>query len=128
MATTTADIFGPVSPNIVGLHEMTQRYARERVTNYSHAPLCLDEGVSATTRVLGSSFPSRHDMDAMPEQSASIADSFPESAPASISVAENVEEQWVPTLFAYVLVVGIPPGNADVVMSAQEAGQCMCEM
>lgn len=125
MATTTAHVFGPVSSNIVGLHEMPKCYAGKRVTNYSHIPLRLNERVSTTTCVFGSCLSSGHNMNAMAEQSASIANSFPESAPASISVAENVEEQWVPAPVADILVVGMAPGNTDVVMPAQEARERM---
>lgn len=128
MTTTTADVFGPISPNVVGLDEMAQCYACQRVTNYSHAPLGLDERVSATTRVFGSMFPSRNFVYAMTQESTSIANPFPESVPTSIGVAENIEEEWVSAPIANILVVGVAPGNADVMMSAQETGQGMSEV
>jgi hypothetical protein len=125
VATTNTNIFGPLAANLVGLDKMAERYASKRVTDYVQPGVFLNEGMPTEARVLGCVRPSRNNVYAMTQNPAAITNSFPEFATAYIGVVENLEEKRVSTPFADILVVGIAPGNADIVMPSQEAGQRM---
>ena len=70
MATATANVFGPLTPSLVGRDEVTPYYAGQRVPDYGHPFFCFDEGVSANARVFGSVGSRRHNMDAVAQEPA----------------------------------------------------------
>jgi hypothetical protein len=87
MTATDADVFGPLSSNLVYREEVAKHYAGHRVPDHGERFLFLDERVSTSARVF-SCFRSRfHNVDAMAKKSAGVVNSLLEFVMAGIGVA-----------------------------------------
>jgi hypothetical protein len=65
MTATNADVFDPLSPNLVDRDEVAKHYAGQRMPDHSERSLGLEKRVTASARVFSCLRSRFHDMDAM---------------------------------------------------------------
>ena len=102
--------------------------AADRMADLVRAARRLQEAVTAATGVLDEAVACGHGADAMPEESAGVADLLRESVPVCERILELGVDQRVTAADADVLVNPVAVDEPDVRVMAQKTRQRMADM